>query len=144
MAKSAGTLICMAANRIVMSSTTELGPIDPQVPWRTIAGFRLFPTRTLVKVYDSLMSDAQQTKGNVEPFLQQLQAFNAGEVAQWRKFEDLTLELATKLLAQHQMKGKKRAEILKKIKIFTESDMTLDPGAPYICRDESHSLHQGA
>jgi len=130
MAKSAATLICMGADKIIMSSTTELGPIDPQVPWRTIAGFRLFPTRTLVEIYDTLLADAQKTTGNVEPFLQQLQLFNAGEVAQWRKFEALTVELATKLLAQHQMKGKKRDEIMKKIKIFTESGLTLDHGRP--------------
>lgn len=33
-AKSAGTLIALAADKIVMSDTSELGPIDPQFPKR--------------------------------------------------------------------------------------------------------------
>lgn len=37
-AKSAGTLLAIAADEIVMSDTSELGPIDPQVVRRTSSG----------------------------------------------------------------------------------------------------------
>lgn len=37
-AKSAGTLLAIASDRIVMSDTSELGPIDPQVVRRTPSG----------------------------------------------------------------------------------------------------------
>ncbi len=38
MAKSAATMICFGANRIHMSKTAELGPVDPQVPYKDDAG----------------------------------------------------------------------------------------------------------
>jgi ClpP class serine protease len=37
-AKSAGTLMALGADQIVMSNSSELGPIDPQVPWRDRSG----------------------------------------------------------------------------------------------------------
>lgn len=135
MAKSAATLICFGANRILMSPTSELGPVDPQVPWRTATGLRLFPTRTLVETYDELMSEAMKTTGHVEPYLQQLQTFNAGEVRQWRKFEELTREMAWKLLACHQMKGKSKSWITKRISIFTDTDKTLEHSRPIFSED---------
>jgi ClpP class serine protease len=37
-AKSAGTLMALGADQIVMSNSSELGPIDPQVEWRDRSG----------------------------------------------------------------------------------------------------------
>jgi len=37
-AKSAGTLMCLGADRVVMSDTSELGPIDPQIVLRDADG----------------------------------------------------------------------------------------------------------
>jgi Serine dehydrogenase proteinase len=37
-AKSAGTLMALGADQIMMSNSSELGPIDPQVPWRDRSG----------------------------------------------------------------------------------------------------------
>jgi hypothetical protein len=38
LAKSAGTLLALGADQIIMSETSELGPIDPQIVRRTSAG----------------------------------------------------------------------------------------------------------
>lgn len=41
-AKSAGTLMTLGADLIVMSDSSELGPIDPQLPWRDRNGNLLY------------------------------------------------------------------------------------------------------
>jgi hypothetical protein len=45
-AKSAATIISLAADEILMSDTLELGPIDPQVPMRTGLGLVYIPIKT--------------------------------------------------------------------------------------------------
>jgi hypothetical protein len=51
-AKSAGTLICIGADSIVMSDTSELGPIDPQIRLSD-KGYR--PAHSYVDAYDRLV-----------------------------------------------------------------------------------------
>jgi hypothetical protein len=43
-AKSAGTLMALGANKILMSDTSELGPIDPQLSFDDGQGNRIFPS----------------------------------------------------------------------------------------------------
>ena len=55
-AKSAGTLIALAARTIVMSDTSELGPIDPQVVTTTAEGQRSSrPAQSYLDAYDELV-----------------------------------------------------------------------------------------
>lgn len=49
-AMSAGTMISMAADRIVMGHHSQLGPIDPQIP--TVAG-RSYSAQTIVDQFDA-------------------------------------------------------------------------------------------
>ena len=74
MAKSAATMICLGANEIIMSSTSELGPIDPQILIRDEQGkpVRYQAAHEIIDSYNELMDMANITKGRLEPFLQQL------------------------------------------------------------------------
>lgn len=55
-AKSAGTLIALAARTIVMSDTSELGPIDPQVVTTTAEGHRSNrPAQSYLDAYEDLV-----------------------------------------------------------------------------------------
>ena len=53
-AMSAGTMISMAADRIVMGHHSQLGPIDPQIP--TVAG-RSYSAQTIVDQFDAAKLD---------------------------------------------------------------------------------------
>jgi len=53
-AMSAGTMISMAADRIVMGHHSQLGPIDPQIP--TVAG-RSYSAQTIVDQFDAAKAD---------------------------------------------------------------------------------------
>ena len=68
MAKSAATIICFGATKIWLGETSELGPIDPQY---VIDGFPV-SIYNMVKSYEELLHKANQTKGRLEPYLQQL------------------------------------------------------------------------
>ena len=55
-AKSAGTLIAIGADRIVMSDSSELGPIDPQIVTREASGnTSQRPAHAYVDGYDALV-----------------------------------------------------------------------------------------
>src|SRR2546430_2367632 len=74
-AKSAATMVCLGSDRILMSPTSELGPIDPQEPmklhgdrWEWVAAYHA------IKTYDNLLNRAVKLKsGHIEPYLQQLE-----------------------------------------------------------------------
>lgn len=56
-AKSAGTLLALGAHVIVMSDSSELGPIDPQIVMRDPSGQRTQrPAHTYVDGYDALVA----------------------------------------------------------------------------------------
>ena len=56
-AKSAGTLIALAAQSIVMSDTSELGPIDPQVVTTSAEGHRSNrPAQSYIDAYEDLVN----------------------------------------------------------------------------------------
>ena len=53
-AKSAGTLIALGADRIVMSDTSELGPIDPQITLADGSGNRIStPVQSYLEAYQT-------------------------------------------------------------------------------------------
>lgn len=58
-AKSAATLLALAANKVIMSSTSALGPIDPQIHLPNQGQFIFVPARTIVEAIDGLQSKVQ-------------------------------------------------------------------------------------
>ena len=73
-AKSAATMVCFGASKIIMGASSELGPIDPQ---HTIIAEGKVPSRfsvyNIVKSYEDLFKRAVELKdGRLEPFLQQI------------------------------------------------------------------------
>src|SRR5690606_24079041 len=61
LAKSAATMICFGADQIIMSESSELGPVDPQVPFMDGNQVNWLPAHTLVKTYDELFQEAVKT-----------------------------------------------------------------------------------
>jgi len=77
MAKSAGTLIALGADRIVMGYCSELGPIDPQIPIVVGNTPQHVSAWTFIHTRDVLVeevNDASAKKQNASAYLQQLAA----------------------------------------------------------------------
>jgi ATP-dependent protease ClpP protease subunit len=132
MAKSAATMICFGANEILMSRTSELGPIDPQIAIHDDSGHFIGyqAAHELIESYEDLLRRATRTKGRLEPFLQQLARFDARHVRRIKSAQDLTESIAVKCLKTGIFKRLSEPKIRAKIKPFLDPKFTTDHGRP--------------
>ena len=135
-AKSAATMICMGARKILMGRTAELGPIDPQVLIRTESGDKeLRAVYYIIDSYEKLFKEAVRTTGNVQPYLQQLERFDAKDIREYKEINKLAEDIAVKVLRSGMMKRKTVNFIKNKIKPFTKPTHTRTHGRPIYIDD---------
>ncbi len=79
-AKSAATMICFGASKIFLGSTSELGPIDPQITIQAEESLKRFSAYNIVESYRDLFGRAIKEKGNLQPYLQQLSNYDEREI----------------------------------------------------------------
>lgn len=128
-AKSAATMVCLGADQILMSPTSELGPIDPQVFFDMGQGAQWTPAHNIITTYDALFKNAVNLKdGEITPYLQQLGNFNAVYVKQLRTAAALSEKIAVSSLGTGMMAKKKAGAIKNKIKPFLDPDYTSSHG----------------
>jgi hypothetical protein len=128
-AKSAATMVCLGADKILMSDASELGPIDPQVPWDLGNGIQWVPAHHIIKTYENLFSKAVALNGgNIEPFLQQLTKFNAVMIENLTAASKLSEDIAVSSLKCAMMKSAEVEVIKGKIAPFTNPDLTMSHG----------------
>jgi ClpP class serine protease len=125
-AKSAATLICMGASEIIMSASSELGPVDPQWVETDEKGRpNRYSIYDIVSSYEKLFSDAvSENKGNLEPYLQQLKEYHPWDIAKFKKLCSLSKDIAVKALKTGMMKDLEEDEIIKNIGIFLTTKET--------------------
>ncbi len=130
MAKSAATMICFGASKIHMSKTAELGPVDPQVTYSDDLGRpRWISADEYVRAYDRLLEEA--TRGpakRIEPYLQQLQRFDARQIESLRSAQALSADISVRLLESGMMGGVPRAKIKDRIRLFLAQEQTSSHG----------------
>lgn len=125
-AKSAATMVCLGADDIGMSSTSELGPIDPQIQ----VGTRYFAAHEIIEAYNDLMRKANRTTGKVDPYLQQLYRYDATQIRWVRSAQQLSESIAVKSLKTGIMSTLRDAQIKRKIKPFLNPSYTKVHGRP--------------
>jgi len=107
-AKSAATIVCLGASKIHMTATAELGPIDPQINIGRGKedGGSWVPAHVVIKSYTELMHAAETSQGRIEPFMLQLERYDAREIADIKREIELSKKIAQGLLSTGMMKGK--------------------------------------
>ena len=136
MAKSAATMVCLGADKIIMSKTSELGPIDPQIViYENGEPTRSQAAHEILESYNDLMNKASAAKGRIEPYLQQLARFDARDIRRIKSAQDLSEKLAVSLLKSGTLKHLTIVEIKKKIKPLIDPKSTGDHGRPLFCYD---------
>jgi hypothetical protein len=135
-AKSAATMICFGASKIIMGATSELGPIDPQLTIPESGVIKRFSAYNVVESYDDLFLRAVNEKGNLQPYLQQLANYDEREIKELRAALSLSEDIAIRTLASGMMKGMSENDIKNKIKIFLTPERTKTHGRP-IYREEA-------
>lgn len=128
-AKSAATMIALGSNKVFMCETSELGPIDTQVIHLDENGSRhQFSAYSIVKAYDDLMKKAESTSGKADPYLLQLQRFDAAEIEELRKAVELAKDIAVDWLQKGMMAGQTKKDIERKLEIFLNPEKTKSHG----------------
>jgi hypothetical protein len=130
MAKSAATMICFGASAIHMSPTAELGPVDPQVPYKDDQGqWRWISAQEYIRSYDKLMTEARGGKHQrIEPYIQQLNRYDSRFVEGLISVQSLAENISVRLLKTGMMKGKSDAAIKKSIDVFLTQAVTSSHG----------------
>lgn len=136
-AKSAATMVCLGSFKIMMSKTSELGPIDPQVAIRTEDGKSLkrLSIHSILESYRNLFEKAVKTKGKMEPFLQQLNRYDARDIEEFSRAMELSESIAIKYLINGMMKGEKTKDIKKKIEPFLSHKKSKSHGRPIFLKE---------
>ena len=111
-AKSAATIVCFGASKITMGPTSELGPVDPQLN----KSQNVFSVYNLVASYEDLFRRAvEDVRGDMQPYLQQLEHYDEREIAEMRAAIELSKDIAARLLGSGMMSNKSGKVITNKI-----------------------------
>ena len=132
MAKSAATMIALGSRRILMSKTSELGPIDPQVPVMLEGETRrqFLAAHEVIESFDGLMRRASRTKGQLAPYLQQLQRYDARAIQRIKSAQGLSDSIAVRTLRSGMMEGSTEADIRGRIKPLLDPAHSKSHGRP--------------
>ncbi len=135
-AKSAATIVCFGSSEIFMGGTSELGPIDPQI-FIPETGLERFSVYNIVKSYDDLFMRAiNQSSGNLQPFLQQLERYDEREIEEFRSALALSEDIAVRNLRSGMLSDKHADEIKAALNVFLSPELTKTHGRP-IYREEA-------
>jgi|LQYC01.1.fsa_nt_gi Periplasmic serine proteases (ClpP class) len=119
-AMSAGTLIGMGSDEVVMSDTSKLGPIDPQmifVQSKEVAIMR--PAKSFIDAYIDLINSARSSKP-ATPFLHLLDRQDPSWIIECVRARNATENLAKEQLKAKMLKDKTEEEIAKVVQNFFE------------------------
>ncbi len=137
-ARSAGTMICMGASKILMGPVSELGPIDPQVPIRTGADnedIEMVSVQNVIDSHDRLVKQAENARGNPDPYLMQLSSYDERLIDKLAKLQTYSTSYAVKILKSGMMTSCTDAEIKDKISIFTDANRSITHSLPIYRED---------
>lgn len=141
-AKSAATMVCLGAIKLIMGKTSELGSIDPQITFMEGKQIKRFSVYNIVKSYEELFSKAIKEKGNLQPYLQQLSNYDAREIEEFRKALSLSEDIALKALKTGMLSEFSEKEIKKKMKDFISPEKVKTHGRPIYAQDAFDCLKQ--
>ena len=98
-AMSAGTVLTLSADKIMMDYFSRLGPIDPQI----FKDDKLVPALSYIKQYEKLNEKAMEGTLTTAEYAM-LQKLDLGELYQFEQARELSVELLIKWLSQYKFK----------------------------------------
>jgi len=132
-AKSAGTLIALASDSILMSPTSELGPIDPQITITQPDGKQLTrPAQSFLDGLEQIKLDVARNHGQLNPaYFPLLNQLDPALLDYCSKAMTRSREFAEKWLCQHMLSGepdkaKQISERLGSVEAYRSHGMVID------------------
>ncbi len=108
-AMSAATLVAMGADEILMSSTSELGPIDPQMIIGQPPNQTIRPAISFIDAYEDLINKTQEAIANNKaphPYLELLRRMDPSWIQICLKARNLSGTIAKEYLSKYMLKEK--------------------------------------
>lgn len=107
-AKSAGTLLALGAQEIIMGVASELGPVDPQIPV-VVGGLpRYVPAQAFIDSMEDLLNRTHQAQASNAPgmgYMQLLQGINVAFVNEAKRQIDHSREMGKRWLTKAMYPG---------------------------------------
>ena len=100
-AKSAGTIIAMAGDEILMEPASALGPIDAQMSWQG----KVFSADALIEGMEKIKREVERTGTLNRAYIPMLQALSPGELQSAENALNFAQKLVADWLAQYKFKN---------------------------------------
>ena len=100
-AKSAGTLMVMAADEILMEPASSLGPIDAQIQWQG----KVFSADALIQGLEAIKEEVEDKGSLNRAFIPILQGISPGELQSAENALEFARKLVTEWLATYKFKN---------------------------------------
>lgn len=116
-AKSAATIVALAADEIVMGPTSELGPIDPQIKIDTPEGPKVTPLLALRDALKFIKGEVAENPANALLYMPLLEKVELMSLGHYDREIESSRQYAESLLTQRMFKDEpeKAKEIAKKL-----------------------------
>lgn len=99
-AKSAGTIMAMAADEILMEPVSALGPIDAQIQWQG----KVFSAHALLQGFEQIKDEVVRTNSLNRAYVPILQNLSPGELQAAQNSLDFATSLVTDWLVQYKFR----------------------------------------
>jgi len=130
-AMSAATLVAMGSDSVLMSESSELGPIDPQMIYVTQTEKIIRPASAFVNAYLDLINAAQDAmlgKRPPHPYLELLRRIDPTWIQICLKARVLSRTIATEYLKKFMLRSKSDEEIAETVEKFIKTGEELAHG----------------
>ncbi len=132
MAMSAATVLAMGADTIVMSETSKLGPIDPQMVYQTKEGTFMRAAKSFIDAFSSLVNEANNLARQGQPIPAHLHLLTKQDpswIVECFRARNATVALAQKVLKSAMLAEKSDAEIAAVVTSFLQKGDTESHGS---------------
>jgi len=104
-AKSAGTILCMSGDEILMDHRSALGPIDPQ-----FRGIRAFAAQDFLSGFDAIKAEVDEKKSLNLAYVPMLQQISPADLEACRIATKLSQEFVAEWLCKYMFRDSRDAE----------------------------------
>lgn len=123
-AMSAATLMCCAADEVVMGKHSSLGPIDPQITLDTPTGSRPVPAQAILQQFDQAKEELEDDPDSLSRWAPILRHYGPSLLAECEQAVGLSEELAKEWAEEYMLSGESDPESAAKDLAETLTDWT--------------------
>jgi hypothetical protein len=135
LAQSAATMICCAANEVMMGAHSSLGPIDPQIFVNTALGAKFVPAQAIIDQFEQAKQECAD-KDKVTAWLPMLTQYGPHLIKTCSYLTELSSELVEKWLSQYMFHGDGKAQKAKQLAAWLSDHKKFKTHARHIPRSE--------